>query len=468
MTEALPNTRNPRTGRLDHFMPVHDATEVAAVAAQLRARQPAWAARTAPQRAEALLAWRERLLGQESALAEALLADTGRWQEGLLEIQACAASLARWASQGPGLLAPSQQRASIPFLTIEQGMQPYPLVGVISPWNFPLLLSLIDAIPALMAGCAVLVKPSEITPRFVEPLRASLAGLMSELPIDFVTGAGATGQALIDCVDTIAFTGSVATGRKVAEQAARRFIPAQLELGGKDAALVFADADLPRTARSLAWGSMVNAGQSCMSLERCYVQQPVFQAFAQLLTERVAALGLNTSDPREGHIGPVIAAAQARLIQAQLDDAFAQGARALCGGRLVEHGGGIWCQPTVLVDVKPSMRVMREETFGPILPLQAFADEAEALHLANDSEYGLSGAVFSADVERARRVASALRAGAVSINDCSLTALVHEGAKQSFGLSGLGGTRMGAQSIQRFYRQQVFLVSNGHPAPWWF
>lgn len=458
------DTRNPRTGLLDYAMPVAGEAEVADAAQALRERQPAWAALPAAERAQALRAWRERLLAAQGPLSEALLADTGRWHEGVLEVQAVAASLSRWADQGPGLLASSSARASLPFLRLEQQAQPYPLVGVISPWNFPLLLSLIDAIPALMAGCAVLVKPSEVTPRFVEPLHATLGGL----PLAFVTGAGPTGQALIEQVDTIAFTGSVATGRKVAEQAARRFIPAQLELGGKDAALVFSDADLPRAARSLAWGSMVNAGQSCMSLERSYVERAAFDAFAALLAERVGALRLNTADPREGQIGPLIAAAQARLIQAQLDDAYALGARALCGGQLVEHQGGIWCQPTVLVDVHHGMRIMREETFGPLLPLMPFDSEGEAVRLANDSVYGLSGAVFSADLARARRVAAQLQAGAVSINDCSLTALVHEGAKQSFGLSGLGGSRMGPQSIQRFVRQQLCIVSDGTPSPWWF
>lgn len=462
MTES--QIRNPRTGQADFRMPVSDASAVQTAAARLRGRQGAWAARGVEDRAADLLAWRERLLGAQTTLERALLADTGRWHEGLLEVQACASSMARWAAQGPDLLKPRQPPSSLPFLSLEQCCVPYGLVGVISPWNFPLLLSLIDAIPALMAGCAVLIKPSELTPRFVDPLRDTLA----DLPLALVTGAGATGQALIDCVDTIAFTGSVATGRKVAEQAARRFIPAQLELGGKDAALVFADADLPRAARSLAWGSMVNAGQSCMSLERCYVEQPVFKDFAAMLAERVGALRLNTGDARDGQIGPLIAASQARLIQEHLEDAYSKGARALCGGRLVEHGGGVWCEPTVLVDVHHGMRVMREETFGPILPLQPFVAEAEAVDLSNDSVYGLSAAVFSGDPQRARRVAFRLNAGAVSINDCSLTALVHEGAKQSFGLSGLGGSRMGTQSIQRFVRHQLHIVNHADSSPWWF
>ena len=376
----------------------------------------------------------------------------------------------RWCQQAPALLEPGDDTpTAVPHIRVAQGRVPFTLAGIISPWNFPLLLSLIDAIPALLAGCAVLVKPSEVTPRFVPVLREALA----EVPLlcavfGFVTGPESTGEALIDQVDLICFTGSVRTGGHVAAQAARRFIPAHLELGGKDAAIVFADADIERAAQSLCWGSMVNAGQSCMSLERCYVERSVYQRFAEALGQCVAALRLNWPDIRAGEIGPIIAAPQADTIRRHLADAFAQGARALTGGQLVEHDGGLWCEPTVLVNATQQMLVVREESFAPILPLQAFDTEEEALALANDSEYGLSAAVFSGDASRALRVAQRLQVGAVSINDASLTALIHEGGKQSFGASGLGGSRMGVKSIERFYRLQAYLINDGRPSPWWY
>lgn len=463
-------TRNPRTGAIDHAMPVFDAPAVAAVAATLRAGQAAWLQAGVEGRAQALQAWARSLRECREPLLQALANDTGRWSESDIEFESTVGAIGRWCRQAPALLDPGPERRSmVPHIRVAQARAPYPLVGVISPWNFPLLLSLIDAVPALLAGCAVLIKPSEVTPRFVPVLRETLAQVpLLRDALAVVTGAGPTGEAIIEQVDLVCFTGSVRTGRRVAEAAARRFIPAMLELGGKDAALVFADADLERAAQSVAWGSMVNAGQSCMSLERCYVERPVFDRFARLLGERVGALRPNWPDIRDGEIGPIIAAAQADLVRAHLQDAYDQGAHALTGGQVVELGGGLWCQPTVLVGVTQDMRIVREETFAAILPLLPFDDEAEGIRLANDSDYGLSAAVFSGDEARACRVATQLQAGAVSINDASLTALIHEGAKQSFGLSGLGGTRMGEKSIERFYRHQALLINEGRASPWWF
>ncbi|MFH7042238.1 aldehyde dehydrogenase family protein [Paucibacter sp. JuS9] len=467
--EKLP-TRNPRSGAVDYQMPVFAPRAVAAEAASLREGQIAWLAAGVDGRVQAMTAWAQAMRKRRSEMLEALAADTGRWSEGEIEFEATLGAVARWCQQAPELLAAGPDKATaLPHIRVAQGRVPYALVGVISPWNFPLLLSLIDALPALLAGCAVMVKPSEVTPRFVPVLNAALAEVpLLREALRFVTGPGSTGEALIDQVDLVCFTGSVSTGRRVAEQAARRFIPAQLELGGKDAALVFADADLDLAAKALAWGSMVNAGQSCMSLERCYVERTVFDRFAALLAEHVAGLQLNWPDIRAGAIGPIIAAPQAALIRRHLEDAYAKGARALTGGQVVEHEGGLWCQPTVLVDATHDMQIVRDETFAPILPLIPFDSEAEAVQLANDSAYGLSGAVFTCDEARAMRVARQMKAGAVSINDASLTALIHEGGKQSFGLSGLGGTRMGAKSIERFYRLQAYLINDGRPSPWWF
>lgn len=460
--------RNPRTGGYDGELPIVPAAEVAAIGRSLRAAQPAWAGLGIEQRCARLAALAEALDARRDALLEALLADTGRWHESLIELDGTLAAIRRWARQAPACLDEGTPlQGPIPFIHSRQTWEPYAVVGVVSPWNFPLMLTLIDAVPALAAGCAILAKPSEVTSRFVPVLRQALAEAGLGEVFALVTGAGATGQAVIEAADHVCFTGSVATGRKVAEACARRFIPASLELGGKDPALVLSDADLARAARALAWGSFVNGGQSCMSIERVYVEAPVAEAFIAALVKEASALELAWPDPRQGRIGPIIAAAQIELVRAQLAEARARGARALVGGDLVEHGG-TWCPPTVLVDVTDDMAVMREESFATVLPVLVVADEEEAIARANATEFGLSAAVFSADPQRAERVARRLHAGAISINDAALTSVVHTAEKQSFKHSGMGGSRMGTASIRRFVRARALLVNTGTDSPWWF
>ncbi|MCC5866558.1 MAG: aldehyde dehydrogenase family protein [Wenzhouxiangella sp.] len=468
MSEQL-QVRNPRTGEIDYQRPTTGPDQLALMAEQARQAQTAWAALAAEHRAEALRALATVMADQREAFVQALFEDTGRLIESRLEFDAALATITRWADEAPALLAePEPRAANIPFIQSHQFATPYPLVGVISPWNFPLLLALIDAVPALLAGAAVLVKPSEVTPRFIEVaerVQADVPALAGVL--HWCVGGGDVGAALVNQVDLVCFTGSVATGRRVGEAAAARFIPAFLELGGKDAALVLDDADIDRTARALAWGSMVNAGQSCMSIERVYAVDAIHDQLVEALTREIGKLQINVDDPERGQIGPVISAAQAGILQSHLDDALEGGARALTGGRL-EQRGGTWCLPTLMVDVTDQMRVMTEETFGAILPVMRVADEAEAIARANGSIYGLSAAVFSADPARAERVARQLQAGAISINDAALTSLVHSGEKQSFKQSGLGGSRMGPASIKRFLRQQCLLVNPGVDDPWWF
>lgn len=469
-TGASLNIRNPRTGQPDYELPVHDAAQVAAVAQALRRAQPAWAEAGLAHRLTAIEAFAEALRAERDALVAALTADTGRLRESPMEVDGMAATLRRWLNDAPALMADAPQRRSqVPHILIEERKRPYPVAGVISPWNFPLILSLIDAIPALIAGCAVLVKPSEVTSRFVPVLERAIARVPG-LPavLRFVTGAGATGEAVVRNSDVLCFTGSVRTGRRVGELAAQLFIPCHLELGGKDAAIVCADADIEHAVRALTFGSMGNAGQTCMSIERCYVHRSIHDRFAAALAESVGRLRHCHPGLADGEIGPVIAAIQAPIIQRHLEDAYAKGARALTGGRMLKLGGGDWLEPTVLVDASHDMAIVTEETFAAVLPLMSFDDEDEAVRLANDSLYGLSGCVFSRDVERARHIAGRLNAGAVSINDAALTSMVHDAPKQSFGFSGLGGSRMGKPSLQRFYRMQALLINEGVASPWWF
>ena len=464
--------RNPRTGEYDYTFTVATDQDVAAACIRLRKGQLNWAAYPVSFRAQVLQRWKAELQERREVIIDALFRDTGRINETILEFEALCSTIDRWCKEAPEWLSEQPARqTSVPFIQVTNQDVAIPLVGVISPWNFPLLLSLIDAIPALLVGSAVAVKPSEVTPRFIEPLQASIDAVPELAAVlAYLSGAGPTGAALISHVDTICFTGSVATGRKVAEAAAREFIPAFLELGGKDAALVLEGADIERASAALAWGSMVNAGQVCLSIERVYVHESLFDGLVAKLAERLKSLRFcYGDDPKQGEVGPIIDERQAQLIQSHLDDALSKGASLICGGKIEKIGGGLWCQPTLVINVSPDMKIVCEETFGPILPVMKFKTEDEAVRLANDTPFGLSGAVFCNDRERARSVAKRLEAGGISINDCALTGMMHEGEKQSFKLSGIGGSRMGAASIRRFVRRKA-LLENSDLAwdPWWF
>jgi acyl-CoA reductase-like NAD-dependent aldehyde dehydrogenase len=355
---------------------------------------------------------------------------------------------------------------SLPSITTSTLLVPYPLIGVISPWNFPLILSLIDSIPALAAGCAVVIKPSEVTPRFVAPLLAA-AQEVPELTrvVAFVPGDGTTGAALIEHVDFVCFTGSVATGRKVAAAAARAFIPASLELGGKDPLIVLASADPAQAAAIALRASIVNTGQACQSIECVYVARQIAAPFLSALIAAAGQVRLNHPDIDRGDIGPFISEQQCRTVEAQIEDARAKGARVMTGGVIERHDGGCYLRPTVLCDVTVDMAVMTEETFGPVIPVITFDSPEEAISLANQSRFGLSAAVIAGTAQEAEVIAAQLEVGAVSINDASLTSLVWEAEKSSFKDSGLGPSRMGDSGLLRFLRKRVLIRQSGVAAP---
>ena len=460
--------RNPRTGAVDHHVEPLDAVAVDAIAKRLRGAQPAWAHLPLAARLETLQAFATALTDHTAAIIAALETDTGRRAISRIELQGVHGMIARWVRDAPRLVEAIESgriATAVPGISAGTRLRPYGLAGIISPWNFPLTLALIDAIPALAAGCAVIVKPSEVTPRFIAPLMAAIATVPALASVfAVIAGDGETGAALIAHSDFVAFTGSVATGRKVASAAAARMIPASLELGGKDPMLVLASADPVAAAGIALRASVVATGQACQSIERIYVDRRIAEPFLAALVEQAAAVTINWPDIGHGDLGPFIFGAQAMIVEAQLADAVAKGATILCGGTLERHGG-VWLRPTVVTGVSPAMALMTEETFGPVIPVTIFDTVDEAVALANSGDFGLSAAVLAATAAEAEAVAARLDAGAVSINDGALTSMIGDAEKSSFGLSGLGPSRMGASGLLRFFRRQALLRQEGTPLP---
>jgi len=457
---------NPRTGEADYEFAVDDPAHIAAEATRLRGLQADWEAAGPQYRGEVLCRFADAVDAAAGGIIAALSVDTGRQMIAAVEVAGMAANIRRWAARAPQLLNELPREAtqsSVPGIMIDPLWSAYPLVGAIAPWNFPMILSHIDVVPALAAGSAALVKPSEVTPRFVEPLRAALAQV-PELPLAYVMGGPEAGQALVQAVDYICFTGSTATGRKVAEAAARELIPANLELGGKDPMIITASADPDWAAGIALRSSIISTGQACQSIERIYVAREIEDAFLEKLVAKAQAVDLTYPDPSQGHLGPFIFPSQGAKIAEQISSATAQGARILTGGTVEQLGGGTWLRPTVIADVTADMDIMRAETFGPVLPVTIFDDVEDAIALANDSEYGLSGSVLAGSAEEAAKIGAHLNVGAISLQDGAMTSMVGDAANESRNLSGLGPSRMGDGGLLRFMRRQSFIRQTGTAA----
>jgi acyl-CoA reductase-like NAD-dependent aldehyde dehydrogenase len=456
--------RDPRTGKIEFTIESATPDAVAEQARALRAAQSAWEALGLQGRIAVMQRWGDAVMRHAAAIIEADSRDTGYGQISRIAPQmiqgflrgTCFAAPAQWAAAERSGISPS-----LPHIRYDSVLKAFPLVGVISPWNAPTMLSMLHAIPPLVAGSAVLVKPSEVTPRFVAPLRASIVEIPELAAVfQFVLGDGATGAALVEQSDLISFTGSVGNGRKVAEACARRFIPCELELGGKDPLVVLESANLEDAVSAAVRGALTSSGQVCFSIERVYVQRSIHDAFVEALVERCAQVKLNYPDRLSGEIGPFIFARQAEIVDAHLDDALAKGATLVTGGKSENLGGGLYMRPTILTDVTHEMRIMREETFGPVIPVMAFDTEDEAVALANDTDFGLSAAVMGGSEEEALAVAARINAGNVSVQDAFLTFAAGPAESDSFGASGLGGKRSG---IQRYLKRQALLVNSAKP-----
>lgn len=450
---------NPATGAVVGEVSDTSAEEVAQAVERARRAQRGWADLDTRARAAFFARGRRWLLAHREEIADLVVEENGKAREdAIVEIVYCASAFAHWAKQARRLLATTKIRSLSPFVlgrSMYTRRVPRGVVGVIGPWNNPLLNSFGDAIPALAAGNTVVLKPSEQT-----PLTALLMERMArecgwpEDVFQVVTGAGATGRAVVDTVDFVMFTGSTRTGRQVAARAGERLIPCSLELGGKDALVVLADASLERAVSVTIQGALSNGGQMCTSVERVYVEEPVYDAYITLLRERFQQVtsgrpaGLGSVD-----VGAVTFPPQLAVIEDHVADAVRKGARVLVGGKAAE-GPGRFFAPTLLVDVDHSMKCMREETFGPTLPVMKVADADEALRLVNDSTYGLQASIIGSDMKRARRLAERFEAGCVTINDAQSNYMALGLPMGGWKESGLG-VRHGAEGFRKYTRLQA-------------
>src|SRR5215213_5997700 len=459
---------NPATGEIVRTIPAVSPDDVAGLVARARAAQPGWEALGFEGRTKVLRRMQKWVVDNADRIVETIVSETGKTHDDafLNEILYGSTAFAFWAKHAAGYLADERVRSASPFVAgrkLVVRYRPLGVIGVIGPWNYPLTNSFGDCIPALAAGNAVVLKPSEVTPLTSQVLAEGMraCGLPEDVLL-IATGGAETGAALVDEADMIMFTGSTATGKRIMERAARTLTPVSLELDGKDPMIVLADADLERATSAAAYYSMQNGGQTCISVERVYVEAPVYDAFVDGLTRKVASLRQGVSSGSASvDIGAVTFGPQLDVVDRHVQEARAQGARALTGGAGRE-GNGRFYEPTVLVDVDHTMAAMTEETFGPVVPVMKVADADEAVRLANDSEYGLAASVWTKDARRGEAIARRIEAGAVCVNDAQLNYLALELPMGGWKASGLG-SRHGAGGIRKYTRQQSLLVTRLAP-----
>ena len=467
---------NPATGEALREFECASAAQVQDAVARARAAQPAWQAIGARKRLTIISKFQQLLNEHKQQVARVITSEAGKpVAEALLTEILVVLDAARFLLQESyGFL----KELALPHGNLATKAKsgclirrPYGVIGIISPWNYPFSIPATETLAALATGNAVVLKPSELTPLCALELGSLLhaAGVPEDV-FQFVIGEGLTGAAIIESnIDKLIFTGSVATGRRVAQAAASRLLPVVLELGGKDPMIVLDDADVDVASSGAVWGAFVNAGQACLSVERCYVHRRIYDAFVSACVEKAKRLRVGDGYDPSTNIGPLIRERQLHTVEQHVEDARSRGARVVTGGQRLASLGPNYYAPTVLADVSHDMLVMREETFGPVLPVMAYDSDSEAIGLANDSDYGLAASVWTGDRARGEKVARQISAGTVMVNDAVSCFGISEAPHGGVKASGIGRTHgcFGLEEMVWTQYVDVDLLS-GTKKPWWF
>lgn len=466
---------NPATGEVLRELECAGESEVEAVVARAHAAQPAWAELGLRRRIAILREFQAKLHAKKSEVAAAITREAGKpLVEALVTEVLVVLDAARFLIDNAWALLRDEPVPHGNLVTqLKSGWlvrEPHGVIGIISPWNYPFSIPATETLAALVAGNAVVLKPSELTPLVALELASLLhaAGVPEDV-FQVVVGEGAAGAALLRSpIDKLVFTGSVGTGKRIAAAAAERLLPVVLELGGKDPMLVLDDADVDVASSAAVWGAFVNAGQACLSVERCYVHRSLYESFAKACAEKTKQLRVGNGMDSHTDVGPMIQERQVRIVESHVEDAKARGARVLAGGTRLPELGVNFYAPTVLADVTHDMRIMREETFGPVLPMMAFEDDDEAVRLANDSEFGLAASVWTRGSKRGEKLARRIHAGTVMVNDVISCFGISEAPHGGMKASGVGRThgRFGLDEMVRVKYLDIDRIP-GMKKVWW-
>ncbi len=439
-------------------LPCASDADVREAVARARAAQPAWFDLGVHKRTTVLREFQFLLHQRKSEIATALTREAGKpYVEALTTEVLVVLDSARFYIENAELLLRDETltHGNLAMKTKSGHIvrEPYGVIGIISPWNYPLSTPATESLAALVAGNAVVLKPSEFTTLIALELASLLysAGVPKDV-FQVVVGDGSTGVALVDAdIDKLVFTGSVATGKRIAHAAGERLLPVVLELGGKDPMLVLEDADVDVASSGAVWGAFMNAGQTCLSVERCYVHEGIYEPFVDACVRKTKQLRVGNGMDPQTDMGPMIHERQLQLVEQQVDDAKAQGATVRTGGKRLPDIGPNFYAPTVMTEVSHGMRLMSEETFGPVLPIMSFKTDEQAVSLANDSDLGLAASVWTRDRRRGEALARRINAGTVQINDAVSCFGISEAPHGGVKASGIGRThgRFGLDEMVR-------------------